>query len=124
MLSNELGSGLSAGARGDGQDMASHLWDSVRNEAQAAVESSHKYAKHLHEMLQTRVLPHESLADAISTNLAKKLGGQGMPEENFKSIFSAVLAEDLASRIRPRATYTATSRSILPPTAISRLPLL
>ena len=50
---------------------ASHLWDSVRNEAQAAVESSHKYAKHLHEMLQTRVLPHRLSADAISTNLAK-----------------------------------------------------
>ena len=101
MLSNELGSGLSAATlEAERQDMTSHLWDSVRNEAQAAVESSHKYAKHLHEMLQTRVLPHESLADAISTNLAKKLGGQGMPEENFKSIFSAVLAED------PSITYS------------------
>ena len=34
------------------------------------------------------------MADAIASNLASKLGGQGMPEENFAAIFADVMTEE------------------------------
>lgn len=95
-LNNEMiGSGLSARTLAQEQlEKPNWLWDSVREEALAAVSSQNKHSVHLKEMLEQRVLPHETMADAMAWNLSAKLAGQGMSRESFLSIFQDAMDED------------------------------
>jgi len=95
-LSNdEIGSGLSAATlAAEQREKPMWLWESVHDAAEAAVRSKNKHSVRLRELLERRVLPFDSLSDAISANLAAKLAGHAMSRESFQSIFDDAFAED------------------------------
>jgi len=103
MLSCEdQASGLSAATLArERHEKPAFLWDSVRAAAESSLTSSHKYTPYLKELLEGRVLSHDTFGGALISNLARKLGGQGMPAQNFEAIFSDAFAED------PEVLYSA-----------------
>lgn len=97
-VTNELGSGLCAAtvAR-EREEKASYMWDSVREEAEKMLSSSHRRTQYLRQVLQARVLPHNTIAEAVNGTLSKKLaqqGGSGLDEESWGALLKDIMDDD------------------------------
>ena len=89
-----LDSGLSvATLLQEQEEKPAHLWESVVREAERILVSEHKHARHLQSLLETRVLPHQGLPEAVSAALAKKLVGHGMSEASWRALIDDVILD-------------------------------
>ena len=67
MFNDELGSGLSAATLAQEQrEKPNYIWGLVRDAATKAIKSNHRHSIHLRELLAKRVLPYDTLGDAVN----------------------------------------------------------
>lgn len=79
------------------------LWQTIRNEAQAAVLNEPTLASYYH----SSVLNHDSFRDAISFHLANKLDSQTMPAMVIREIFCDAMNADTSIQIAMMADICA-----------------